>query len=432
MSNEKALNNTPEQQPQTTPTPENMSPHDEMLANIDNELEKLGAGSSANKDALANTEIDRIGTDKVVKNSSFIEKTKFAFTFGEKHKSQEVKMGKNVANQNLEILKATKGAELIELKNRIIKEEAAMKVDLADTAELVSPEVLAAIQLTLENELNELRADRDNKEAALSNEVAEHPAFKKQEELNEVFGQYSHIDQIITQQCSQLNGQITTFSKKIETLTGSLAGTDQFRKLLQSKLDELETQRNQILERGKKVKLELEELKKSKKDLDPYVDSLKKIGKTELEIAEERRQKQAAEQAKKTGQTQPATTGGPAAAPQPEATPAKQPAPQPEKAPQPSAEDLEKLFQEALGNKQTLDKWVIKVASGNHREFRNLTEAAQKNPDLKNRLGVEIDGNYMIGIMARLLQRDQPGLKEDKARERSTEIMKEILLAPHK
>lgn len=260
--------------------------HEEQVAHLDNALLNLDIVSEDLDNALAQSEIENSGRNKVIEKSSLFDraslKIKDVIGSDKGYDEKLSKMAKKVAEKNLTGLERGLGADVLDIKENIKTHETTTKNDLEASKDFFKPEELVAMESKLNSEKEILVADKDSKEKELQDQVKEYPAEQKYEKIGSALGEYSQIESSIKDKRSGLEADI----KRHEATLGKIK-TQDIKDQFQGKIETLKKQAQEMKEREKFVKERIDNLKGNQKELEPFVKRLRAVGKTKAEVIEE-------------------------------------------------------------------------------------------------------------------------------------------------
>lgn len=291
MSQEQVKNNTPEEKSEKIFNSENLvgKKHEDQLLEFDTALNQLDSMSNELESALGQAELDRLGKNEVIKNTSLFDRFKLGahelFKNKEGYKEQLSIMAKEMALDNLDKLERGLGADLLKTKEDMEAHEKNSQQNLKIITDLpgMDPEKIKLHEEKIQTETESMRVNKELKEIELKNKISEHPVFKKKESLDKSIGEYNQISLDLSFRKQILGQNIMKYESAYKKISGENASSQEIKVDIMDKLKELKEQYQEIQERQEKVQGRMDVLITEKQDIDPFVNRLNNLGKTKAE-----------------------------------------------------------------------------------------------------------------------------------------------------
>ncbi len=263
--------------------------HDDQIIQLDDALSNLDLVSEGLEHALGNAEVDRLGKTQVTKESSLFSKIKLGlFKNGKEYNEALAQAGKQVAEKNLSKLELGLGADIIALKEKISTHESVSRHDLNAIKGLKGFEDFSS-KIAAEQET--LRIEKDLKEQELQDQITEHPAFQKNEQLNDLLDKYGHIEKLISEKRHGIEVSIIKYENTFHKIKGEGDASQEIKNDIEEQLAILKQQFKEISQREEGMKERISLLKSSSKEIAPFVNRLSLLGKTKAEIIADKKKK---------------------------------------------------------------------------------------------------------------------------------------------
>lgn len=276
--------------------------HQERLEEIDEAMADLGLEAESLGLSLGVMEIERIGQDKVLEQSSRWSKIKLAFTGKESKAARLVKMGETVAYKNLDKLEGGLGKTVVDLKTNLAKHESESKKAIKNISGLedLDPNLVEEMWEKMEQESEGMRGEKDLKVEELSTELETYPVAEKEQRVGELIKEYGLImKEVIGRRLAvhQKGLQYDRAVMSVDKQSQNAPDRDSFKEIvihLNAQIIIMKEQHKQLLEREEQLKKRLSDLRAEQTKLQPFVQRLDGVGLTQSERARMLKEKRTA------------------------------------------------------------------------------------------------------------------------------------------
>lgn len=267
--------------------------HDGQILQLDSAIDELETWSSEINQALAQSELERSGEQKVIKDSSAFSRITLKAQEWLRGKSarerQLAKMAETGARKELDNLEKGPSKELVALKEHIDASDKDAQKNLDEIRRGgIDPEFIADMEAKMAEEKAALQLQKEEKEQELKDKIAEWPVFQKQERINNLLNEYGDIEKAVSGRRQALDADIKKFERNYNNIKGEAESAKIIRERLQEELEILKAQKQEMTVREEAVKARITLLKSEKKEIDPFAQRLNNLGKTPAEINEEK------------------------------------------------------------------------------------------------------------------------------------------------